>query len=95
MTPALRAHAERSVQVVTADGRRLSGGVACLFVLQAIEWHPRLAWLGLRPPLVWFVNAGYRIVAGRRDLFAGRFFLDEDASRARSDAAESVDAIPG
>ena len=84
MSPFLRAQAQRAVQVILPSGDRLSGGAACLFVLETIGWYPRLARLARHRPLVWLVELGYRLVAGHRDL-GGRFlFRDEDESSARS-----------
>lgn len=54
-----------ALRVETAGGRRLEAGRACLFVLAQIG-HPRLARLLSRPPLVWAVEAGYRLVARYR-----------------------------
>lgn len=54
-----------AVRVETAGGRRLEAGRACLFVLAQLG-HPRLARLLATPPLVWAVEAGYRLVARYR-----------------------------
>jgi predicted DCC family thiol-disulfide oxidoreductase YuxK len=54
-----------SVVVETADGRRLEAGRACLFVLSELG-HPSLARMLARRPLVWAVEAGYRLVARYR-----------------------------
>jgi predicted DCC family thiol-disulfide oxidoreductase YuxK len=54
-----------SVVVETADGRRLEAGRACLFVLSQLG-HPRLARAMARRPLVWAVEAGYRLVSRYR-----------------------------
>jgi predicted DCC family thiol-disulfide oxidoreductase YuxK len=54
-----------SVVVETADGRRLDAGRACLFVLSELG-HPTLARLLARRPLVWAVEAGYRLVSRYR-----------------------------
>ena len=74
MTPALYARAERAVQVLAADGRRLEAGRAALFVLKEVGWHPRLVRLAQCPPLVWLVELGYRLVARNRGVF-GRFLF--------------------
>jgi hypothetical protein len=74
MTPALREAARHAVQVVTFDGRRFEAGRAVLFILEEIGWHPRLARLAQRRPLIWLVELGYRIVARNRPFF-GRFFF--------------------
>ena len=68
MDRALERRARRSVVVVTDRGEVLEAGRACLFVLHELGWHPRLVWLARRRPLVWLVEAGYRLVAGSRGL---------------------------
>ena len=70
MTPQLRADAERSVQVLTSDGQRLSGGRAVLFILRTVGWHPRLVAIGAHPPLIWAVELGYQVVARNRPFFS-------------------------
>lgn len=82
MTPGLRAACGRSIHVVLPDGRTLRAGRASLYVLEQVGWGA-IARLLARPPLVWAVEAGYRLVAARRDL-AGRFLFRPPAS-ARDD----------
>jgi predicted DCC family thiol-disulfide oxidoreductase YuxK len=72
MTAELRAACSRAVHVRTIDGRWLRGARACLFVLERIGW-PHLARLARVPPLVWIVEAGYRLVAGHRAFFSRLF----------------------
>lgn len=69
MTPALAAACARAVHVRTIDGAWLRGGRACLFVLERIGF-PRVARIARVPPLVWLVEAGYRVVAGNRPFFS-------------------------
>ncbi len=73
MTDSLAARCARAVHVLGADGTLLAGGRASLFVLGRIGW-PRLARGLARPPLVWLVEAGYRLVARNRGFF-GRFLF--------------------
>jgi len=70
----LRRQARTAVQVVTDEGRRLSGGRAVLFVLEEIGWHPGLVRWGGRRPFVWVVEWGYRVVARHRAFFARFMF---------------------
>jgi hypothetical protein len=63
MTPELHGACERALHVLTRDGRRAGGGRAAAWVL--VELGYPAAWLG-RPPLLWFVEAGYRAVARSR-----------------------------
>ena len=71
MTPELREACRRALHVLTADGRMLRSGRAALFVLERTTpgWRRLAPALG-HPPLVWFVEIGYRIVARHRSLFA-------------------------
>jgi predicted DCC family thiol-disulfide oxidoreductase YuxK len=69
MTPALRAACANAVHVRTRDGAWLRGGRACLFVLERIG-YPRFARITRRPPLVWAVELGYRVVVGNRAFFS-------------------------
>ena len=73
MTPALYRDCARAVHVVTARGEVLRAGNASLFVLERIgyRWQARLLRL---PPLIWAVEAGYRVVADHRPFFARYFF---------------------
>ena len=75
MTPALRVQAAKAVQVVTSDGKRLSGGEAVLFALRQMDWHPAVMRLLMHRPLLWGVEAGYRIVARNRSRL-NRYFND-------------------
>jgi predicted DCC family thiol-disulfide oxidoreductase YuxK len=65
LDPALGAACARAVHVVRADGGILKGGRAVLFVLEHTGM-PRLARIAARPPLVWLVELGYRVVAANR-----------------------------
>jgi predicted DCC family thiol-disulfide oxidoreductase YuxK len=67
MTPALREACARAVHLVTPAGDVLRAGRACLWVLERIGF-PRLARVLAVPPLVWFVEVGYWLVARNRRL---------------------------
>ena len=70
MTPELREACRRALHVLTADGVLLRSGRAALFVLQRTTPTWRLIARVLRyPPLVWFAELGYRIVANNRSFF--------------------------
>ena len=86
MSPQLRERARRAVQVITTDGQHLSAGRACLFVLEEIGWHPRLARLGQRRPFIWAVEIGYRIVAINRSIFGRLLFRNDPDPDAHSGA---------
>jgi predicted DCC family thiol-disulfide oxidoreductase YuxK len=70
MTPLLQMQARKAVQIVTADGKRLSGGQAVLFALRETGWHPTLVRLLQHRPFVWAVDLGYRTVAANRPRFS-------------------------
>lgn len=69
MTPLLRIQAQRGVQILTSDGRQLSGGRAVLFALQEVAWHPTLVAMLRHRPFVWLADLGYRVVAANRPRF--------------------------
>lgn len=74
MTPALREASSRAIQVITADGRQVSGGRAVLFALREIGQRPALMRIATTPPLIWLVEAGYRVVARNRQFFSRLIF---------------------
>ena len=76
MSDALAAQCARAVHVVTPAGEILRAGRASLYVLARTGW-PRAAAIGSRRPLVWLVEAGYRVVARNRPLFARFLFTRE------------------
>lgn len=73
MTPGLRRACARAVHVITPGGKVLRAGRAALYVLSAAGW-PRVAWVLGLPPLIAFVEIGYKIVSHNRPLL-GRFVL--------------------
>ena len=73
MTPELRAACARAVHVITREGRVLSAGRASLFVLGELGYR-RTAMVFGSPPLLWIVEAAYRLVARNRGFF-GRFLF--------------------
>jgi len=79
MTPALREACARAVHVLTAEGRLLRAGRACLWVLDRIGF-PVLARILSVPPLVWIVEGGYWLVARNRRL-ASRVLFRRGAER--------------
>jgi len=65
MTGALREACARAVHLILPDGRTLRAGRAVLGVLALLGWERAAALLSL-PPLVWIVEAGYRLAARNR-----------------------------
>ena len=59
--------------MLTADGRTLRAGRACLFILDQIGFH-RFARIISSPPLIWATELGYWLVAHNRGR-VGRFFF--------------------
>jgi predicted DCC family thiol-disulfide oxidoreductase YuxK len=76
MTPALSEACAKAVHVVTDDGRTYRAGRAVLFALDVIGHHFWAKVLAT-PPLVWFVELGYWIVARNRMLFSKFIFRRE------------------
>jgi predicted DCC family thiol-disulfide oxidoreductase YuxK len=73
MTDALAMRCARAVHVITPSGQILSGGRASLCLLSVIGYR-RFACLLALPPFVWFVEAGYWIVARNRRFFSRFLF---------------------
>ncbi len=69
MSDALARECARAVHVITPEGRTLRAGRASLYVLDQIGWH-RFAAVCSQRPLVWLVEAGYRLVARGRGLLS-------------------------
>ena len=64
------------MHVVLPDGEVLRGGRSVLYVFGKLGWWPLttpLSW----PPMIWFVELGYKVVAKNR-LFFSRFFFRVD-----------------
>ena len=75
MTPELREACRRALHVLTASGTLMRSGRAALFVLERTTPPWRLfARVARHPPLFWFVELGYWIVARNRSFF-GRVLL--------------------
>lgn len=84
MTPAMVEASEKAVQVVTAEGARISAGRAVLFILGQLGWK-RFERIFSWPPLLFFVELGYSLVAGHRVFFSKILFRREkDPQKERS-----------
>jgi predicted DCC family thiol-disulfide oxidoreductase YuxK len=77
MTPPLVAACEQAVHVITADGRIIKAGRAVMFILEEIGYPRWLIRPFTWPPLVWFTELGYRIVANNRPFFSKFLFTRE------------------
>ena len=78
MTPQLYGACQRAVHVITADDRIIKAGRAALFVLEEIGYPPWLIRPLSWPPLVWFTELGYWIVARNRPFFSRFLFTEEE-----------------
>jgi predicted DCC family thiol-disulfide oxidoreductase YuxK len=76
MTPALAVACSRAIHVVKADGTVLRAGRAVLFIHEQLGWGWRARLLA-KPPFIWLVELGYRIVASHRSFFSRFFFREE------------------
>jgi predicted DCC family thiol-disulfide oxidoreductase YuxK len=78
MTPPLYQACQRAVHVITIDGRIIKAGRAVMFVLEEVGYPIWLVRPFTWPPLVWFTELGYRVVAQNRPFFARFFFTKEE-----------------
>ncbi len=69
MTGPVRERCGRSIQLFLPGRPALSAGRAALAVLSLLGWRKTAAFLSA-PPLIWGVEAAYRIVARNRTLFS-------------------------
>jgi predicted DCC family thiol-disulfide oxidoreductase YuxK len=82
MTPALYAACRRAVHVITANGQIINAGRASMFILEEIGYPRWLVRPFTWPPLVWFTELGYRVVADNRPFFS-KFMFTQDLNDAR------------
>ena len=73
MTPELYRACARAVHVIRSDGALLRAGRAMLFMLEMTGWGVAARVLS-RPPLIWAVELGYRIIADNRSFFSRFLF---------------------
>lgn len=73
MTGPFRERCGRSIQLFLPGRPALSAGRAALAVLSLLGWRKTAAFLTV-PPLIWGVEAAYRIVARNRTLFSRLVF---------------------
>ena len=69
MNDALRAACPEALHVVTREADVLRGGRALLFAYGQLGYARIARWLA-RPPLIWGVEAVYRVVARNRRLLS-------------------------
>lgn len=74
MTPPLYEACRRAVHIITAEGRILKAGRASLFILEQLGGPAWLIRPFTWPPLAWFTERGYRLVADHRPFFSKLFF---------------------
>jgi len=77
MSPSLFEACQQAAHVITVEGQVIKAGRAAMFILQEIgypRWLVRpFAW----PPLVWFTELGYWIVAKNRPFFSKFLFTGD------------------
>ncbi len=71
----MRAACKQAIHVVTSDGKVLRAGRASMYVLEHLGWR-LLARFLMYPPMIWFVELGYWIVARNRKFFSKFMFRD-------------------
>lgn len=77
MTPQLYEACQRAVHVLTIEGEVLRAGRAAMFVLEQIGYPRWLIRPFTWPPLVWFTELGYWLVANNRPFFSKFLFTDK------------------
>ncbi len=76
ITPQLYDACHKAMHVVKSNGEILRAGRAMLFVLNGINWTNGFlpAFLSL-PPMIWFVEIGYKLIAANRTFFSRFIFV--------------------
>ena len=77
MTPALYEACQQAVHVLTAEGQVIKAGRAGMFILEGLGYPKWLVRPFTWPPLVWFTELGYGLIANNR-MFFSRFMFTED-----------------
>lgn len=78
MTPLLYEACQQAAHVLTIDGRTLKAGRAAMFILEEIGYPRWLIHPFTWPPLVWFIELGYELVARNRPFFSKFLFTGEE-----------------
>ncbi len=78
MTDELYRACQQAVHVITPEGEILRAGRASMYVLEEIGYPRWLIRPLTRPPLVWFTELGYRLVANNRSFFSKFMFTREE-----------------
>jgi predicted DCC family thiol-disulfide oxidoreductase YuxK len=77
MTSALYQACARAAHVITADGQVVKAGRAGMFILEELGYPRWLVRPFTWPPLVWFTEFGYYLVANHRHFFSKFLFTKE------------------
>ena len=64
------------MHVIEPDGQMMRAGRAVLFLLGEVGYR-WLVWPLRFPPMIWLVEAGYKVVANNRRFFARFLFRQE------------------
>ena len=77
MTPQLRCECDQAMHVIKANGEVLKAGRASMFILETVGYPRWLVRPFIWPPLAWFTELGYRLVADHRQFFSKFMFTEE------------------
>ena len=78
MTPQLYEACQQAVHVLTTEGQVLRAGRAVMFLLEQIGYPRWLIRPFTWPPLIWFTELGYWIVANNRPFFSSFLFTESE-----------------
>lgn len=78
MNPQLYEACKDAAHIITNEGKIINAGRAGMFVFEAIGYPHWLVRPFTWPPLVWFTELGYKIIANNRPFFSRFLFKDED-----------------
>lgn len=77
MTPELYEACKKAIHVITAEGRLIRAGRAGMFILEEVGYPAWLIRPFTWPPLVWFTELGYELIANNRRFFSRFLFTKE------------------
>jgi len=77
MTPELFIACKQAIYVVRPDGSMLRAGRAVMYILSHVGWGWFARFLAL-PPMIWFVELFYWLVARNRMFFSRFLFTKRD-----------------
>ena len=78
MTPGLYEACKKALHIVGPEGELVRAGRAGIFILEKLGYPLWLVRPFTWPPLVWFTELGYWLVANNRMFFSKFMFTKED-----------------